>query len=155
MQRNNMNLVTFPTKPVQAKLSDIAWLSGSWRGMSQEGWELDENWSQARNGLLVGIATTFQDGVLKYSDATWITERAGLIESHFRRFDKFFMPYSHLAEPDVFCLVRVTQCQLIFHSAEVDGGAWMEYERNGDQLKGCFWIGSEPNPISKYTLHKF
>jgi hypothetical protein len=89
-----------------ARLSDIQWLTGYWIGEGLGG-IVDEMWSPARRGSMVGTFRMWKDGELAFSEYFHLAEDSGSVRLRLKHFDSDFHGWEEKDKFVEFPLVKV------------------------------------------------
>jgi hypothetical protein len=126
-QRNSENTLRLKKgapRP-QAEITDVAWLSGYWRG-SGLGGQLEEMWSQPAHDRMHGLFTLATDGKPVFSEAMLLVEEEGSLVLKVKHFTPEFVAWEEKEKSIRFPLVRLENGTAYFHG--------LTLRRNGDSL---------------------
>lgn len=65
--------------PVEATVADLAFLAGTWRGVSSTGWAAEEMISEPRGGVMLATAREFVEGRCVFFDLVVFADREGRV----------------------------------------------------------------------------
>ncbi len=113
------------TESAPAKLSDLKWLVGYWRG-SGLGAEADENWAPAAGGNMAGTMRLFKNGKLSFSEYMLIEPLGDSLTLRLKHFNSDFSGWE---EKDKFVEFRLIKIE--GQTTWFDG---LTYRLHGDEL---------------------
>lgn len=125
--KNSTNTLRLPKGAASppAKISDMAWLTGYWRGPGLGG-ECEEIWSHPLDGRMFGTFVLAQEGKVAFSEAMVLVEEKGSLVLKVKHFDPNFIGWE---EKDGF--VRFPLAKLEDNVAYFNG---LTLRRSGDSL---------------------
>ncbi len=110
--------------PVPAKIDDLKWLAGDWRGKQRTA-TIDERWCAAAGGAMLGTSRTVNGGRMVAFEFLRIVERGP-------RLIYFAQPGGR--PPTEFVLVELEETRAVFENPLHDFPQRIAYERVDDQL---------------------
>jgi hypothetical protein len=118
-------------KPGLAKLEDLAWLAGYWKGTGLGG-DCEELWMPAKSGGMHGIFRLHENKKLVFTEYMVIEEVDNSLLVKIKHFGKGTTPWEEKEEWTTFPLVRVTGKTAFF-----DG---ITYQRRDNELIIYVWL---------------
>ncbi len=97
-----------------AKISDVAWLAGYWRGEGLGG-ECEEIWSQATGDRMHGIFTLAREGKVVFTEAMLLVEEEGSLVLKVKHFTPEFVGWEEKDKFVSFPLVRLGEREAYFN----------------------------------------
>ena len=96
-----------------ARIADLAWLAGYWRGEGLGG-ACEEIWSQAAGDRMQGIFTLSREGELVFSEAMSLVEEEGSLVLRVKHFTPEFVGWEEKDDYVSFPLVRLGDKEAYF-----------------------------------------
>jgi hypothetical protein len=123
-------------------LSELSWLTGSWRGShGTRSWE--EHWSENAAGGIVGMFRMTDDEELITYELVLIELVGDQVVFHLRHFGREMKAWED--EPLTFELIESSDVLLLFKAnREQDGPSYIRYKRIGDDNLDV-WVGGTPD----------
>ncbi len=109
---NTLRLDEGTTRPA-AKIADVGWLAGYWRGDGLGG-ECEEIWSLPAGDRMHGIFTLANEGGLVFSEAMTLVEEEGSLVLKVKHFTPEFVGWEEKGDFVRFPLVRLDDNQAYF-----------------------------------------
>jgi hypothetical protein len=120
-------------RPIDARLADLDWLTGSWTGEGLGG-EVEEHWSKPAGGTMIGMFRLVVSGdTTRVSEFLMIEQEGDRVAYRFRHYGPRHVPWEK-EEPLVFDLVKLADREAVFHSSEQTNPKRLTYRRVGDHL---------------------
>lgn len=91
--------------PPAAKIEDLAWLAGYWRGTGLGG-QCEEFWGEPIAGRMLGSFALVRDGELVFSEAMTLVEEDGSVVLKLRHYDAGFVAWEDKNDYVRFRLVK-------------------------------------------------
>ena len=113
-------------KPAEAKITDLAFLTGYWTGEGLEG-ECEELWMPPAADRMYGTFTLYREGKLVFSEALLLVEEEGSVELRVKHFDPAFVGWEEKDGHVTFRLVKVGENEAYFSG--------LTFRREGDELR--------------------
>jgi hypothetical protein len=123
------------TKPVQATIDQLSWLTGAWQGKHDSYWA-EEVWSEPHEGTIIGSHRRHIGDKLAMLDIVNITEYDNVIKYCLRRIEKPHIQSEHFILPAVFILAHITDSECIFVHEDESHPFWILYRRDNIELTG-------------------
>ncbi|MCI0453043.1 MAG: DUF6265 family protein [Candidatus Latescibacteria bacterium] len=108
----------------KAKLADVAWIAGWWKGTGIDA-VAEEVWSEAAGGAMMGMFRLIEEGETIFYELLTIAETDGSLTLTLKHFNDDLTGWEEHDEVVEYPLVRVTDNEAIF-----DG---LTYRRSGDK----------------------
>ena len=126
-QENSANTLRLDpaAKPGAAKIADLAWLSGYWKGEGLGG-ETEELWMPPMSDRMYGTFTLVQEGEIVFTEAMLLIEQEGSLVLRVKHFDKEFVGWEEKDGFVSFPLVRLGENEAFFNG--------LTLRRAGDRL---------------------
>jgi hypothetical protein len=105
-----------------------AWLQGCWE-LTLSGRSVEESWTAAKGGTMVGVSRTIRDGKTTAYEMIVMREEGERLA---------YEAYPSDQEPATFLSTRISESELVFENAEHDFPQEVGYRRSGDALLA--WI---------------
>ena len=102
-----------------AKVSDLAWMAGSWKGTMGNGGTLEENWAQPDAGSMAALVRGTAGGATNMIELIVVEEMEGSLVLHIQQWNPGFEPRP--AGPQEMRLVEVGDKKVVFEAVG-DGG---------------------------------
>ena len=120
-----------------AKIADVAWLAGYWRGPGLGG-ECEEIWSLPAGDRMQGIFTLSRDGALTFSEAMTLVEEEGSLVLKVKHFTPEFVAWEEKEDYVSFPLVKPAENEawfrgLTFRRKGADGLSIYIVLKSGDE----------------------
>lgn len=112
-----------------AKVSDLAWMSGSWEGPLAAG-TLEENWSQPRAGSMAALVRATNGDATSMIELIVIEEEGGSLVLRVQQWNPGFVPRSEA--PTVMRLVESSANKVVFEATSEGGLRRLGYSRPAD-----------------------
>ena len=108
-----IRLLALDTEFPKAKLSDLHWIVGTWKGKGLGG-DNDEVWSSAESGSMMGMYRHHKAGKIVFYELITITEEKGSLVLRIKHFDAQLKGWEAREESKVFPLVAVEKDAVYF-----------------------------------------
>lgn len=105
-----------------------AWLQGCWE-MTAPGRSVEESWTAAKGGSMIGVSRTIRDGKTTAYEMIVMREEGDRLA---------YEAYPSNQEPATFLSTRVSESELVFENPDHDFPQEVGYRRSGDSLLA--WI---------------
>ena len=112
ISENTVTLDDGKTSPA-AKIADVAWLAGYWRGPGLGG-ECEEIWSLPAGDRMQGIFTLSKEGALTFSEAMTLVEEEGSLVLKVKHFTPEFVGWEEKEDYVRFPLVKLGENEAYF-----------------------------------------
>ena len=106
-------------KSAPAKLADISWLTGHWRGKGLGG-QADETWSMPAAGTMVGMFRLIQNDKLAFSEFFVLVEENDSLVLRLKHFDPLFNGWEKRVQTEQIngiigsrIQIRISQCERV------------------------------------------
>ena len=120
------------SEPAPARVEDLAWLAGHWRGEALGG-EVEEVWSPPRAGGMVGTFRHFREGALQFFEIVYLVQEGEHVVMRVKHFEPDFTGWEEKEGSVDFPLIRIEGERAYFDR--------LTLERTGpDGLKGYLVI---------------
>ena len=151
---NTLRLDEGAARP-SAKIADLAWLAGYWRGPGLGG-QCEEIWSLPAGDRMQGIFTLAREGKLTFSEATTLVEEEGSLVLKVKHFTPEFIGWEEKDEFVSFPLVglgdkeayfrgltfrRRGEAELLIYIVLTSEGEKTEYEFKLTRVTDAEWSG--------------
>jgi len=110
-----------------AGVADLAWMSGSWSGVTGPGTTLEENWAQPANGSIGALVRMSRDGVTSMVELIVVEEAGDSLVLHIQQWDPGFQPRPAGAQQ--MALEAVGERTVTFRATSEGGLAGLTYSR--------------------------
>lgn len=115
--------IAMPT-PIKAKIDDVSWIAGNWVGTRSSGSSIEERWSPAKGGAMLGISRTVNTaGRMNAFEFLRIVEREGGL---------VYVAQPGGAPPTDFILTEVSARRAVFDNPRHDYPKRIVYELSPD-----------------------
>lgn len=114
-----------------AKISDVAWISGTWLSKKGEG-RLEEVWSEPRGDSMMGMFRWIKKGEVWIYELMTIREEEGTLVFRFRHFGNDMMTWEPKTEPLTYRLKMLGVRKVVFENPESDSHRRYEISRPDD-----------------------
>lgn len=129
-----MTTYDYPTTPLAgASVQQLAWLTGAWQGTFQTD-EVDEYWSHAGAGTIVGVYRWVRDGAPWLYEMMLIEQEEDGVVARFKHFDPGLKGKEEPDQHYGFNLVQLEGDSAIFHMRNYEPDVWLFYRREGEEL---------------------
>ena len=119
-------------KPVKAKLSDMAWMAGTWSGPGLGG-QTEEHWTAPGGGSMLGMFRLVnKDGKANVFELLLIEQEGEHVKYRFRHFGPGHKPWEKPDKPLEFDLIEVSESRALFESSVQTNPKRITYRRVGD-----------------------
>lgn len=109
--------------PIKAAIGDMAWLAGPWVGTRSSGSSIEERWSPALGGAMLGTSRTVSRGKMSAFEYLRIVERdSGLV----------YIAQPNGAPPTAFVLTELTKSRAVFDNPRHDYPKRIVYQLSAD-----------------------
>lgn len=124
-----------PAKPVEARVTDLAWMAGSWSGNALGG-QVEEHWSTPRADTIMGMFRLVNgEGRATVYELLLIEQDGEHIAMRFRHFGPGHKAWEPLDQPLSFKVVRIGENEVVFENqGQQNKPRRMTYRRAGDKL---------------------
>ncbi len=123
---------TDDAKPVKAKVSDIAWVAGTWSGPGLGG-QTEEHWTAPAGGSMLGMFRLVnEDGKATVFELLLIEQEGEHVKYRFRHFGPGHKPWEKPDKPLEFDLIEVSESKALFESSVQTNPKRITYRRVGD-----------------------
>ncbi len=112
LSENTLKLDEGKTGP-QARIADVGWLAGYWRGPGLGG-DCEEIWSLPAGDRMQGIFTLSREGGLVFSEAMTLVEEEGSLVLKVKHFTPEFVGWEEKADHVGFPLVKLGEGEAYF-----------------------------------------
>jgi hypothetical protein len=133
-----------PTEPVAATIDGLGWLSGHWRG-DHRGGRIEEWWSEADGGMLLGMFRWIQDGAPRFYEILSVEPDGAALVFRIKHFGPGMVGWEEQDGEVTLDLVSLTDAEAIF--LKRGETRWMIYRRNPStgELVAYFETPDEPH----------
>jgi hypothetical protein len=96
------------TVPPRAKIEDVAWIAGHWKGPSRGG-VTEEDWSTPMGGAMMASCRLIRDGKIVFYELAVIAEEAGSLMLRLKHFHPDLRGWEEKSEVLAFPLVKLAK----------------------------------------------
>ena len=105
IQTKNTLKLSAGQKGGPAKIADMGWLTGTWRGTGLGG-ESEEVWSEPRNGIMMGMYRMLKDGKPIFYELLTLSETDGTLMIRLKHFNANFVGWEEKDKTVDFPFIR-------------------------------------------------
>lgn len=127
-----------------AKISDMAWLAGTWRGTGLGGVN-EEVWSEPQGGIMMGMYRMMKDSKPVFYELLTLSETAGSLQFRLKHFHANFVGWEEKDKTVDFNFVKKEGNRYYF-----DGMTFEVTDR--DNVKVYLAIESKDKPVQEATF---
>ncbi|NEN24762.1 hypothetical protein G3O08_14750 [Cryomorpha ignava] len=115
----------------KAKLQDLAWIAGHWKGKAMGG-EIEEVWTPALGGSMMGSFKLVADGKVLFYELETITEENETLILRIKHFSDDLKGWEEKDETEDFKLVKLTEGAAYFDQ--------LTFKKVGDDLLNIYIV---------------
>ena len=116
---------------VKAKVADLAWMSGTWRGRDDKG-EFEETWSSAANGSIIGMFRMGSGDKSTFFEFETMTQEGDEVVLRIRHYREKMVDAD--AAPMVWSVAKLAANEVVFECPGEGFVRKLQYKRDGDGL---------------------
>ena len=116
---------------IKAKIADLAWMSGVWRGKDERS-EYEETWSTVANGSIIGMFRSGAGDKSTFFEFETLTQEGDEVILRIRHYREKMTDAD--AAPQVWGIARLSANEVLFESPADGFIRRLEYRREGDTL---------------------
>jgi hypothetical protein len=112
------------TTPAKAKIEDVAWIAGHWKGAARGG-VTEEDWSGPTSGSMMASCRLIRDGKVVFYELAAIVEESSSLTLRLKHFNPDLTGWEEKSEVLAFPLVKLTSDAAYFNGVtfrKVAGG---------------------------------
>lgn len=114
-----------------AKLEDVAWISGHWKGESMGG-EIEEVWTSPLGGSMMGSFKLVADGKVVFYELETISEEGETLILRLKHFNPELKGWEEKDETEDFRLVKITADAVYFDQ--------LTFKKNGENKLNIYVV---------------
>lgn len=116
---------------VKAKVSDFAWMSGTWRGKDEKS-EFEETWSSVANGSIIGMFRMGAGDKSTFFEFETLTQEGDEVVLRIRHYREKMVDAD--AAPMVWSVAKLAANEVVFECPGDGFVRRLAYRREGDRL---------------------
>ncbi|MHC5038037.1 MAG: DUF6265 family protein [Planctomycetota bacterium] len=145
-------MTTYPTQSLpSAKPEDLAWLSGTWRGM-KDGEPIEEQWAEPEAGALMGMFRWIKEGRVFFYEFMTIDREADAVTLRIKHFNPGLIGWEEKEQSFTSVLTVLDDTRAVFFSGEGEKPLWLVFERSLPGTLKIFFASGEGPPKAEGTF---
>lgn len=131
------------SEPVQASISDVAWIAGHWKGEALGG-VVEELWSPPKGGSMMGSFKLVVDGKTNFYELQTISEQEGTLVFRIKHFGEDLSGWEPREKPEAQVLLKLTDTMAYFDGITFEKensdrlNVYVVFEKNGEMSEAKF-----------------